>query len=202
MPTFHPCIPLAMLWVSVAAGTSLAPEPAMATEEPRYEQLLEEGEISLRRYPPRIVAETEVTGTLDQASSSGFRRIASYIFGANHARGGSSSERIAMTAPVGMERGGGGWLVNFVMPAKYTMATLPQPDDTQVRLRRIPERTVAVIRFAGLVDEEKVAAKTKRLGEWMATRRLEAASAPQLARYNPPWTLPFLRRNEIQISCR
>jgi hypothetical protein len=192
-------------------------EVAMATEEPRFEVTVEAKEFAVRRYPPLIVAQTDVEGTLDEASSAGFRRIAGYIFGSNRSRISSASEKIAMTAPVtvevksekiamtapvAVERAGGRWRVSFVMPASYTLATLPVPSDSRVELRAVPAQQVAVIRFSGLVSDAKVADKTAQLKAWMAGRSLVATAEPRLARYNPPWTLPFLRRNEVLIPCR
>ena len=189
----------------------------MATEEPRYESLLQDAEFSVRLYAPRIVAETEVAGSLEEASSTGFRRIAGYIFGRNHARSGQASERIAMTAPVtveaqpqkiamtapvSVEQVEGRWRIEFAMPAHYTLATLPLPDDASVTLREVPAQKIAAIRFSGLVSEAKLRDKTALLRAWMVQRSLLASAAPQLARYNPPWTLPFLRRNEILIPCQ
>jgi len=189
----------------------------MATEEPKFKSIEKSGHFELRLYEPMIVAETRVQGTLEEASSAGFRLIAGYIFGANISRAGSSAEKIAMTAPVtveqtpqkipmtapvGIEGNDGYWRVHFVMPSSYTMATLPIPNDTRVTLREIPAQKTAVIGFSGFAEEEKVQRKTAELQEWMKERGLEAVSTPQLARYNPPWTLPFLRRNEILINYR
>lgn len=188
----------------------------MAIEEPRYHQLKQDGDFSLRQYAPVIIAETEVDGTLDQASSTGFRRLAAYIFGDNHLPTVHSADRartpapaapeaknkIAMTAPVTTQQQGAGWTINFSMPAQYSLGGLPIPDDGRIKLREVPELTVAVIQFSGWVDESKIAAKTALLRDWMAAHGIAADGDARLARYNPPWTLPFLRRNEIQIPCR
>jgi len=194
---------------------TLLSAPVMATEEPAFQSIEKSGEFELRSYAPMIVAETLVEGSLDQASSAGFRLIAGYIFGDNRARAGASaetiamtapvtveprSEAIAMTAPVTLEKSSGRWRVHFVMPSRYTMATLPVPNNPAVTLREIPERKFAAIVFSGLATEEKVKEKSEALLAWMTSRGLRAASAPQLARYNPPWTLPFLRRNEILVA--
>jgi hypothetical protein len=185
----------------------------MAIEEPRFETLKVSQDFSVRRYEARIVAETEVDGTLSSASSTGFRRIAGYIFGKNKSASGSST--IAMTAPVSVEAPGGRWSdgtavttthanrwrIEFTMPKQYTLATLPAPVDPSVKLREIPPRTVAVLRFSGWTSAEKTAAKTAELRNWMTAQGLRAVGTAELARYNPPWTLPFLRRNEILIPC-
>jgi len=186
---------------------------AMATEEPAYAVLERSGSFELRRYDPMIVAETLVSGTMDDASGSGFRLIADYIFGNNTVPNGSNgkismtapvtmlaqSEEISMTAPVSMERSAGKWRVHFVMPSEYTLDNLPRPNNPAVTLREVPANNYAVIRFSGLAGENKVAAKTAELKAWLEGRGIEPLGNPQLARYNPPWTLPFLRRNEVMV---
>jgi len=185
----------------------------MATEEPAYTVIEQSGNFELRRYDFMIVAETLVSGSMDDASGSGFRLIANYIFGNNTARNGGNgevsmtapvtmsaqSEEISMTAPVSMERSEGRWRVHFVMPSQYTLDTLPRPNNPAVTLREIPATNYAVIRFSGLAGENKVAAKTAELKTWLEGKGIEALGNPELARYNPPWTLPFLRRNEVMI---
>lgn len=189
----------------------------MAKEEPKFTSLEKSGDFELRQYAPMIVAETFVVGTLDEASSAGFRLISSYIFGNNKSRSNAGEEKIAMTAPVSFEPSshkiamtrpvtiehfGDMWRVYFIMPSIYTMDTLPFPKDTRVSLREIEAQKKAVITFSGFAGEGKVKETTDALLEWMKPRGLEATSAPKFARYNPPWTLPFMRRNEILISYR
>lgn len=216
----------------VGACGLLTGSPAMAIEEPAFERLQADGANELRRYAPMIVAETWVTGPLSEGSNAGFRAIAGYIFGANRSRSGDAPERIAMTAPVTAEPrseriamtapvtadiapagtappGGAApeaeaarWRIHFVMPAKYTLATLPVPNDPRVALREVPAQQVAARTFSGFVTDARVAAETEALRAWMAGRGLQAAGAAQLARYNPPWSVPFLRRNEILIPVR
>ncbi len=186
----------------------------MATEEPKY-LLLEKSEpFELRAYAPLIVAEVKVDGDLDTASNQGFRLIAAYIFGKNQVSekiamtvpvGIESSEqnksaKIAMTAPVGIESAGNQWTVSFVMPSEYTLASLPKPLDPQVKIRELPAEKKAVITFSGFYNEEKVKEKTQALRDWMKSRNLKSTGEPQFARYNPPWTLPFMRRNEVLIQ--
>lgn len=187
---------------------------AMAVEEPKYSVIEQSGDIELRAYLPKIVAQTVVDGDMDTASSAGFKLIADYIFGNNIAQSGSNekismtapvsmeptSEKIQMTAPVSMEEKNGQWRVEFVMPSQYTLATLPKPNNSKVTLRAVPETRYAVIRFSGLAGEAKVAKKTAALFAWLKTKQLMPIGTPSLARYNPPWTLPFLRRNEVMIE--
>jgi hypothetical protein len=186
----------------------------MATEEPKYSVLEKEPPFEVRSYAPMIVAEVQVDGDLDEASGQGFRLIAAYIFGQNQV-----SEKIAMTAPVNVEekvpqtakiamtvpvgiesKAGGKWTVSFVMPAEYIMESIPKPINSQVQLRQIPAVKKAVISFTGFYNAQKVADKTLELEQWMKARNLHPSGAPNFARYNPPWTLPFLRRNEVMIN--
>ena len=185
----------------------------MAIEEPQYQVLDQSNNIELRAYEPMIIAETEVTGSLGQASSAGFRKIADYIFGNNTSLSGKQekismtapvtmqplSEAIRMTTPVTIAGAEGQWRMHFVMPSKYSMQSLPKPNNQEVVLRVIPQRYYAVLRFSGWAGEKKVARKTRELQEWMDTRSLKALGVSRLSRYNPPWTLPFMRRNEVMI---
>ncbi len=185
----------------------------LAIEEPSYTVLEQADAFELRRYEPKIVAETLVSGSMDSASGGAFKLLAGYIFGDNTARTGGNetismtapvtleprSQQINMTSPVTLEQAGGQWRVHFVMPAQYTMATLPKPNNPAVTLRQIPAVRYAVVRFSGFTGEAKVAQKTAELMAWMKTKGLRPAGAAELSRYNPPWTLPFLRRNEVMI---
>ena len=188
---------------------------AMATEEPKFTVLEKTPPFELRSYAPMILAEVKVEGSLDEASSQGFRLIAAYIFGQNQVSEKiamtapvaveeqvSKSAKIAMTAPVNIESTAGQWTVSFVMPSEYTMESLPKPLNPKVQLRQIPPVKRAVIGFSGFYNENKVAEKTLELEEWMKTKNLQGMSVPKFARYNPPWTLPFMRRNEIMIDVR
>jgi hypothetical protein len=186
----------------------------MATEEPSYTVIEQSGDFELRAYDPMIVAETQVSGPMDDASSTGFRLIADYIFGNNTSRAGGNekismtapvtmepgSEKISMTAPVSIEQTGEQWRVHFVMPSQYKLDTLPKPNNPAVSLREVPASNYAVIRFSGLVGEKKRAAKTVELMKWLDSKGITPTGQPELARYNPPWTLPFLRRNEVMVA--
>jgi hypothetical protein len=188
----------------------------MATEVPKYNVIETAGDYELRAYAPMVVAETLVDGSLDDASSAGFKRIADYIFGNNTSRAGNSekismtapvtmapkakSEKISMTAPVTMQQKEGQWRMYFVMPSQYTLDTLPTPNNPAVTLREVPASRVAVVRFSGLAGDEKTAKKTAELLAWLKTKQITPLGNPELARYNPPWTLPFLRRNEVLVS--
>ena len=169
----------------------------------------------LRSYAPMILAEVKVEGNLDEASSQGFRLIAAYIFGQNQVSEkiamtspvavegrAPQSAKIAMTSPVTIESNAGQWTISFVMPAEYTMESLPKPLNSKVQLRQIPAVKRAVISFTGFYNENKIAERTLELEEWMKSKNLQGTGAPKFARYNPPWTLPCMRRNEIMIDIR
>jgi len=186
----------------------------MAIEEPKYSIIETSDQFELRAYEPKIVAETFVSGTAYDASRTGFKRIANYIFGNNTSKNGSNekismtapvtieqqAEKIAMTAPVTIEEQDDQWRVHFVMPANHTMDTLPIPNSESVTLREIPASNYAVISFSGLSGEKKVARKTNELLSCLESKNITPTGKPELARYNTPWTPPFMRRNEIMVS--
>jgi hypothetical protein len=200
-----------LLWIFTLLVFS---NTAMATEEPKFTLLEKDQSFELRLYEPKILAEVLVSGTMREASSKGFKLIADFIFGNNIATSGKSekismtapvliephAEKISMTAPVNVEQSGAGWKVNFVMPSQYTLETLPKPNNPVVKIKPIPAKKFAVIQFSGLVDEEKMAKKVNDLEQWISTKQLKVLGNAELARYNPPWTLPFLRRNEVLIE--
>ena len=200
---------------------------ALAIEEPKYKVLDQEAGFELRQYAPLIVAETWVDGDMDAASNKGFRIIADYIFGNNKAPQSTQSSKIAMTAPVTLapdaqplkldmtapvsvqpsvdastwvqtQR----WRVQFVMPDKYTLESLPLPNNGAVKLREVPAKTVAVAKYSGLNTDSRIRKETQALTDWIQARKLESSGPPQLARYDPPWVLPMLRRNEIQLEIK
>jgi len=171
----------------------------MATEEPKFNLIEKENSFELRSYQPQIVAEVYVDADMKESSRRGFRLIADFIFGNNTAQSGKS-EKISMTAPVGVQENKNGWKVSFVMPSQYTLDTLPKPNNAQVSIKQMPVKKFAVIRFSGLVDEDKMNQKVKELNEWILNKSLKPIGTPELARYNPPWTLPFLRRNEVMVE--
>jgi hypothetical protein len=201
-----------MWWVIagiVALGAVLWGPVVSNVEQPKYQVVETHGNIEVRDYPPLIVAEAEVSGERDRAISDGFRIIADYIFGNNVAAQKVSmtapvtqqaSEKIAMTAPVTQQGDGQGWQVRFIMPARYTLATLPRPSNPAVKLREIGAKRYAVIRFSGTARQANLQRHTQQLQAFLSARQLVALSAPAYAFYNPPWTLPFQRRNEVMLE--
>ena len=187
---------------------------AMATEEPKYQVMLQDGDFELREYELMLVAEVWVDGSFDQAGNRGFRLLADFIFGNNTSIAGEQreiamtapvtmepqSEEISMTSPVTMEQQQGKWRVHFVMPSRYTYEMLPKPNNPAVQIREVPKRTYAVIQYSGFAGEEKTSNKTEQLLNWIEQQQFEIVGNPEMARYDPPWTLPFFRRNEVMIA--
>ena len=177
---------------------ALTPGTAMAIEEPKFQVLLAEGPFEHRLYKGFVVAETELAGDFDSASRNGFRRVAGYIFGDNLAPTGES-RKIAMTAPVTVEPKEEGWRLHFVMPSQEGLATLPKPNNPEVKIREVPAHEVASVRFSGWTTEAAINEQTEKLREWIKARGLVEQGPAQVARYNDPFTLPWRRRNEILI---
>ena len=189
-------------------------DKAMATEEAKYTLIEKDGAFEVRVYDSKIIAEVMVEGDMSDATSAGFRLLADYIFGNNTAASGKSekismtapvtvenrSEKIAMTAPVAIQSEQKGWRVWFVMPRHFTLATLTKPNNPLVVIKTISSKHYAVLRFSGLVDDEKKQAKEKELRAWLTAKHMTSTGPAELARYNPPWTLPFLRRNEVLLE--
>ena len=196
---------------------------AMATEEPKYEVVFSEGDLEVRRYAPMLIAEAEVEGSMDEASNKGFRLSADYIFGNNQSSDSEQRSKIAMTAPVTVEpqssrismtapvtvepqsaetdmQAARRWRIHFVMPSQYTLDTIPRPRNSAVKLREVPASHHAVHRYSGFNTLSRVQKKTEELLQWTAAKSLTITGNPQLSRYDPPWTLPMFRRNEIMVE--
>ena len=182
------------------------------TEEPAFTEVERVGAVEIRTYGERIAAQTVVSGTSEAARNQGFQRLAGYIFGGNTDRssiamtapvaqaetGGSRS--IAMTAPVAqVPADGNRWTIQFFMPAEYSLATLPIPRDPSVVLTAVPAETYAVLRFSGLGSARTVAEKQAELEAALTGSQWVSAGDPVVWFYDPPWTLPPLRRNEVAV---
>ena len=192
------------------AGLILWGAIAMATKEPPFTVQFAQGNFELRDYPALAVAEVSVSGERKEAAGKGFRLLAGYIFGGNTRKQSiamtapvvqqaATNEKIAMTAPVIQSGGDGNWVIRFIMPEGATLDTLPQPNDPKVQLRMLAPERVAVVRFSGFARQEAVASNTAALQSFIAAHQLQVTGAALLAQYNPPWTLWFLRRNEVMI---
>lgn len=186
----------ALITLSVFTGRS-----AMAIEEPKFEKIAEYDEFEIRKYPPFLIAETLVEEDFDEAGKAAFKRLGGYIFGNNEKK-----DKIEMTAPVSTEPAGEAdgkkrWRIHFVMPADRRMESLPIPNDSTVTRREVPGQIVAVHRFSGTWSEERFAEKAKFLLEEVRKNGLSPKEETlRYARYNPPFTPWFLRRNEVMVE--
>jgi hypothetical protein len=197
------------LLLALLLGLNLLGTPVMATEEPPFTVKSAHGEFEIRDYPALVAAEVTVTGDRKDASSKGFRLLAGYIFGGNTLKQSialtasvtqaTTSEKIAMTAPVLQTGDNGSWVIRFIMPQGSTLETLPRPNNPKVRLVAVPPARMAVVKFSGLARQEDVDAKTAALSRFVKAQHLQAIRPPSLAQYNPPWTLWFMRRNEVLL---
>ena len=177
------------------------------TEQPDYRVVMKDGRFEVRQYPALLVAETFTTGQREQALNQGFRRLADYIFAKS--RGG---EKISMTAPVIQNRekvpmtaavlqdgaGNNDWRTAFIMPSRYTRATLPQPPEG-VSIGETQPRCLAAIRFSGSADDGAIAEQVSELRRWMVAKHLKPGGSSEYAFYNSPFIPAFLRRNEVLI---
>jgi hypothetical protein len=181
----------------------------VGVEEPAFKVVRREAGFETRDYASVVTAETTVSGDAVKARNAGFMPLADYIF-AKDRKGGKIAmtapvtqaprEKIAMTAPVSQKASANGWTVAFTMPAGYTLATLPKPADPSVRLVEHPARRMAVVKFSGLAGAERMDAKRAELLKDVAEAGLKPVGDPVFAFYDPPWTLPFLRRNEVMVE--
>ena len=197
-----------LLLAGLALGT--AGGVAMGIEESAYTVEKTEGDFQVRQYAPQVVAETLVEGPMEEAGNKAFRSLFDYISGANRSKGRIAmtapvtqqreGETIAMTAPVGQEAVDNQWAITFMMPTNHTLETLPEPTDEKVRLRAIPARHMAAVRYSGTWSRQGYERNLARLREWMNANGLVAAGEPVWARYNPPFTPWFMRRNEILVQ--
>jgi hypothetical protein len=197
-----------IVFVIIVAAASAGPIMSHV-EQPEYQVTASFGSIEIRAYGPMIAAEAEMKGERKAAINDGFRLIAAYIFGSNRPNAKiemtapvqqQRQQKIAMTAPVTQQADGDSWTVRFIMPHSWTMETLPAPTDARIKLVPIPAKRMVAIRFSGTANDNLIEAKTAELRRYAAEQKLLTVGEPVLAFYNPPWTLPFLRRNEIMLE--
>ena len=182
------------------------------TEEPSFSVDRRVGDVEIRHYGPRIAAETTIDADEEPARNEGFRRLARYIFGGNTDRtkiamtapvAQQQGRKIAMTAPVAAQQDSRGeWVIRFFMPSEHTLETLPTPNDERVRLVSVPAETVAVLRFSGVASPDAIASRTAELLATLRSADITPAGDPVTWFYDPPWTIPFRRRNEIAVTLR
>jgi hypothetical protein len=198
-----------MLWsLIVISPFILCSCVTVGIEKAKYEVIEKDGKFELRQYKPQIVAETIVEAGFDKAGNIAFRRLFNYISGENRKKEAiamtapvnqKSTEKIAMTVPVNQQKSEGKYMISFLMPSKYTMETLPEPLDSNVKLRQIPARKTAVFRYSGSWSRKAYEAKKILLEEFIIKKGLRIIGEDIFARYNSPFELWFFRRNEVII---
>ena len=194
---------------AVGATFLLAPDAFSRYEEPAYSTGQKEGNIEIRKYPELIAAQITVDGTGKSAANDAFKTLAGYIFGKNKPKEKiamtvpvtqrSASEKIAMTIPVVERIDSAKMTMQFYMPSKYDLTTLPEAIDTRIKFLKVPEATYAVIKFAGNGSEQNMKSHEDELQVFLQNKKLVSSGDSFRAFYNPPWTPPFMRRNEIWI---
>jgi hypothetical protein len=166
------------------------------TEEPSFTVDRHVGGVEIRNYGPRVAAQTTIEADEEAARSEGFRRLARYIFGGNTAKA-----KIAMTAPVATARGAAGeWVIRFFMPSEHSLESLPVPNDERVQLVGVPAETVAVLRYSGTATLDAIASHTDQLLKTLRDNGFTTDGEPFSWFYDPPWTIPFRRRNEVAVK--
>ena len=181
------------------------------TETPKHAVIKKQSEIEIRRYPAYIQADVVINEKQYQSAiEKGFNVLAGYIFGNNVSKQkiemttpvqASRSEKIAMTTPVTVT-GESSFTVAFIMPAEYTLETLPQPKDNRVHFTRLPARSMAAIRFSGYFQKDTIQKNKHRLDQWLQEQGIETEGDFIVAGYNHPWVPGFLARNEVLIQIK
>jgi hypothetical protein len=196
--------------ITLIIAVGILAGPVMSdVEKPDYKVLQSEHNIEIRLYEPMIIAEVDVEGKREDAVRDGFRLIADYIFGNNKVQRDISmtapvqqqeSQKIAMTAPVQQQSTGRSWQISFVMPSKYSIESLPEPNNDRVQLKKILSKKFIVIKFSGTNSNKNLAEHEKQLMSYIEDKQFKIIGSPKYAFYSPPWTLPFMRRNEVMLE--
>lgn len=194
-------------------------------ETPDYSVVLQDDNKEIRAYEPYIMAQTVIEGEYDDTANPGFQILAAYINGKNlsnekvemttpvqQEKTGEkiemttpviqekTGEKVEMTTPVRQEKTSGGWTMAFILPKKYTLETAPKPLDPRITIIPVPAKTLAALRYSGFTGGEKITRKGDELILWVRDQGYLAVGEPFSARYDPPFTLPFLRRNEVMVE--
>ncbi|MBN2182701.1 MAG: heme-binding protein [Sedimentisphaerales bacterium] len=198
-----------LVLVIFLSSVALSSCVSVGIEKAKYTVIERAGKFEIRQYKAQIIAETIVDSGFDDAGNIAFGRLFNYISGNNRRKESiamtapvsqkAGSEKISMTAPVNQQKSEGKWAISFLMPSKYTMDTIPEPLDSNVTLREIPPRKMAAFRYSGTWSRKRYEANKSRLEQFIADRELKIAGEAIFARYDPPFQLWFLRRNEVLI---
>ena len=182
------------IWIVVFLGGFLFLAWVKSNETYPYEVLQKFDQFEVRRYDEALFTEVEMdSGSYKSVSSQGFKVLAGYIFGANE-----RSEKIAMTTPVTMEMQDT-MTMRFLVPAQYSIEELPKPDNAAIKIKTMPERIVAVVRFSGYANDEKIETHRQKLVEALAKEGLQHKGVFTFMGYNAPFD-PINRRNEVMVE--
>jgi hypothetical protein len=202
---------MALLLAVMILSTTACHVFGIRTEEtPEFSVVAKDGDKEIRRYAPQIQVRTWVEGDYEASTKTAFRKLFDYISGNNSIQRSIpmtapvmqtwAGEKVLVTAPVIRSPGDGGWTMAFIAPKQYTLETLPKPTDPQLQLVEEPPKTVAVITYSGPLSEDSIELNGAALTDWLQSVGYRPLSKPQSAGYDPPWTLPFFRRNEVLIE--
>ena len=178
-------------------------------EKPDYEVITSQDNIEIRRYGPMVIAEVEAKGSRENTIGNEFGILADYIFGNNALKNDiamtapvqqQQSVKIAMTSPVQQQLTDEVWTISFVMPSEYSIDTLPKPNNNRVRLKEVPPKTYVVMQFSGTNSNDNISKHEKLLMEYIVSHQIKTVGTFKYAFYDPPWTLPIMRRNEVMVE--
>jgi effector-binding domain-containing protein len=201
-----------LYWLATLGSSIVAIVGLRTAEEPKYQIMLKKDNIEIRRYEPMVTASISMSYFANDNRGDAFRALASYIFGEN-----KSEEKLPMTAPVisttakkipmtspviTTQETSINPEMSFIMPSSFDLKTLPKPIDSRIKLNEVPSKTYAVIRFSGSYSDESFKTQTQKLRDWLLKEKIEILSEPQWAGYDPPFTIPALKRNEVMIEVR
>ncbi|MDC0399682.1 heme-binding protein [Alphaproteobacteria bacterium] len=194
---------------SILVGCAMVGPIMSDVEKPKYQATALTNEIELRSYDPMLVAMVQMSGSRKDAISEGFRVLADYIFGNNTLEQNISmtapveqqaGQKISMTAPVQQQQRSNSWMISFVMPKQFTLKTIPKPNNEMVKINEVPAQRFITIRFSGSNSNDNIRKNESALFNYITQNKINVTGEPKYAFYNPPWTLPFMRRNEIMVQ--
>ncbi len=194
---------------SILVGCAMVGPIMSDVEKPKYQATALTNDIELRSYDPMLVAMVQMSGSRKDAISEGFRVLADYIFGNNTLEQNISmtapveqqaGQKISMTAPVQQQQRSNSWMISFVMPKQFTLKTIPKPNNEMVKINEVPAQRFITIRFSGSNSDDNIRKNESALFNYITQNKINVTGEPKYAFYNPPWTLPFMRRNEIMVQ--
>jgi SOUL heme-binding protein len=197
------------LLIALAGSAAMFTPVSARVAEPPFTSVFKQGDFEIRDYQTQVIAQVTVTSNKAEPANDGFRPLAGYIFGGNAPQAKiamtapvtrQQGTQIAMTAPVTRQATGNAWNVRFIMPEGSRLATMPRPNNPNVRLMEEPGKRYAVVRFSGLGNPPALTRKTEELRAFLRSRNLTPIGEPVFAFYDPPFTLPFRRRNEVWLE--